>query len=96
LKFLQTTQSGFAEMETSLAAGNVQRVRELGHRIKSAARAVGALGLAALCERLEHLPPGATFEAEHAAAQPMVAALWPVLGQISEHIMHDPCPTDSA
>ncbi|MBC7456077.1 MAG: response regulator, partial [Massilia sp.] len=33
LKFLQTTQSGFAEMETSLAAGNVQRVRELGHRI---------------------------------------------------------------
>lgn len=88
LKFLHSTQDGFAEMETALAAGKVQRVRELGHRIKSAARAVGALGLAELCERLEHLPH-ATAEAEQAAARTMIAALWPLLAQISEHIMQD-------
>ena len=87
VKFLQSSQGGFEEMETSLAAGNVQRVRELGHRIKSAARTVGALGMAELCERLEHLAPGTPAQ-EMAAARPIVAALWPLLAQITEHIRH--------
>ena len=89
-KFLQTTQAGFDEMEQSLGAGDVQRVRELGHRIKSAARTVGALGMAELCEQLEHLPadtPGAPGAA--AQARELVARLWPLLEQITEHIMQN-------
>ncbi|SHH51295.1 PAS domain-containing hybrid sensor histidine kinase/response regulator [Massilia sp. CF038] len=87
-KFLQTTHEGFDDMERALAAGNVERVRELGHRIKSAARTVGALGMATLCERLEQLPP-ATSEQERQAARDLVARLWPLLEQVTEHIMQN-------
>ncbi len=87
-KFLQTTQKAFEDMETALAAGNVQQVRELGHRIKSAARTVGALGLGTLCEQLEALPV-TTRETERAEASAIVARLWPLLAQITEHIMQN-------
>ncbi len=87
-KFLQSTQGGFDEMETALAAGNVQRVRELGHRIKSAARTVGALGMAELCERLENLPV-VDEASDKAPAAALVAHLWPLLEQITEHIMQN-------
>jgi two-component system sensor histidine kinase/response regulator len=87
-KFLQSTQGGFDEMEDSLAAANVERVRELGHRIKSAARTVGALGMADLCERLEKLPV-VDADTDMAAARALVAQLWPLLEQITEHIMQN-------
>ena len=87
-KFLQSTQDGFAEMENALAAGDVGRVRELGHRIKSAARTVGALGMADLCERLENLPVSdpATDQAEAAR---LLAKLWPLLERVTEQVMQN-------
>jgi PAS domain S-box-containing protein len=85
-KFLQTTQEGFNDMETALGRGDVQQVRELGHRIKAAARTVGALGLADLCEDLERLPP-ADAAKESAAAAAIVAQLWPLLERVTEQIM---------
>jgi PAS domain S-box-containing protein len=87
-KFLQTTQDGFEDMERALAAGNVGRVRDLGHRIKSAARTVGALGMAALCEQLEQLPATGS-EHDRKAARAIVARLWPLLEQVTEHIMQN-------
>jgi two-component system sensor histidine kinase/response regulator len=87
-KFLQSTQAGFDEMEDCLALGNVVRVRELGHRIKSAARTVGALGMADLCERLEHLPESGELS-EQAEARALLARLWPLLEQVTEHIMQN-------
>ncbi|MEC5161866.1 two-component system, sensor histidine kinase and response regulator [Janthinobacterium sp. CG_23.3] len=85
-KFLQTTQEGFADMEAALARGDVQQVRELGHRIKSSARTVGALGLADLCQNLETLPlQEPAREAEQAAL--LVARLWPLLELVTEQIM---------
>ena len=85
-KFLQTTQDGFTEMETALAKGDVQQVRELGHRIKSSARTVGALGLADLCARLEVIPAGPAAQ-EQASASALVAKLWPLLELVTEQIM---------
>ncbi|MEO7497408.1 MAG: ATP-binding protein [Massilia sp.] len=58
LKFLLSTEDGVREMERALATGDLERVRELGHRIKSAARMVGAIGLAEQCQALETLAPG--------------------------------------
>ncbi|WP_426208942.1 PAS domain S-box protein [Massilia sp. TWP1-3-3] len=87
-KFLHSTQSGLDDMEASLRDGNVMRVRELGHRIKSAARTVGALGMAEMCQRLEDLPFG-TAQLEQAEAAAMVAGLWPLLEKITEHIMQN-------
>ncbi|SFF56132.1 PAS domain S-box-containing protein [Duganella sp. CF458] len=82
-KFLQTTEAGLADMEAALAAGELQKLRELGHRIKSSARAVGALGMAELCAQLEQLAP----EADAAAARAVLERLWPLLQAVSEHIM---------
>ncbi|MES2261060.1 MAG: PAS domain S-box protein [Pseudomonadota bacterium] len=85
-KFLQTTQSGFQDMETALAGGQVERVRELGHRIKSSARTVGALGMADLCQALELLAAGETAD-EVARARAILARLWPLLERVTEQIM---------
>ena len=82
-KFLQTTDAGFTEMEDALAAGELQKVRELGHRIKSSARAVGALGMAELCLQLEQLPA----TADSASARHLLDQLWSLLHLVSEHIM---------
>ncbi|HEX8611896.1 MAG TPA: ABC transporter substrate-binding protein [Telluria sp.] len=87
-KFLQTTQAGFEEMETALAAGDVARVRELGHRIKSSARTVGAMGMGELCLRLENLAHGSPAS-ERAEAKALVAQLWPLLARITEQIMQN-------
>ena len=86
-KFLQSTEAGFNEMEAALAAGELQKVRELGHRIKSSARAVGALGLAELCLQLEQLAPEADARAGAASARSLLDRLWPLLSAVSEHIM---------
>jgi PAS domain S-box-containing protein len=83
-KFLQTTEAGFNDMEAALAAGELQKVRELGHRIKSSARTVGALGMAELCQQLEQLPDA---EAGAGAARGLLDRLWPLLHAVSEHIM---------
>jgi two-component system sensor histidine kinase/response regulator len=87
-KFLHSSQQGFDEMDAALAAGQVERVRELGHRIKSAARTVGAIGMAELCQQLEHLAAGEP-EAERAAAAELVARLWTLLAAISEQIVQN-------
>ncbi|MGV7209358.1 ATP-binding protein [Oxalobacteraceae bacterium A2-2] len=83
-KFLHTTQEGLAGMERALARGELQAARELGHRIKSSARTVGALGMARLCEQLEHLPEGPQAASRAAS---LLARLWPLLERVSEHIM---------
>jgi PAS domain S-box-containing protein len=87
-KFLQTTQDGFDEMEAALAAGDIARVRELGHRIKSSARTVGAMGLGELCLRLENLAHGSPAS-ERAEARALVEQLWPLLARITEQIMQN-------
>ena len=85
-KFLQSTQEGLGAMEAALARGDVQAMRELGHRIKSAARTVGALGMGELCLQMELLPAGAADD-ERARAAALLARLWPLLEQITEQIM---------
>ncbi len=87
-KFLQSTQDGFADMDAALARGDVQQVRELGHRIKSAARTVGALGMGELCLELEQLPLSDSRQ-ECAQAGAIVAKLWPLLELITEQIMNN-------
>jgi len=52
-KFLHSTQQGVRDMELALAQGEVQAVRAIAHRLKSAASTVGAFAMADLCQRLE-------------------------------------------
>jgi two-component system sensor histidine kinase/response regulator len=84
-RFAETSASGIAEMQACLAAGDVARMRELGHRIKSAARMVGADPMALLCERLETLPP-ADAATEQADAAALLARLLPMFTDVSARI----------
>ena len=87
-KFLQTSEAGFSEMEQAAAAGDIQAVRDLGHRMKASARTVGAMGLGELCQQLENLPAGDPAS-EARAARALIDQLWPLLAQITEHIMNN-------
>jgi signal transduction histidine kinase/HPt (histidine-containing phosphotransfer) domain-containing protein/ActR/RegA family two-component response regulator len=85
VKFLQSAEEGLRDMEAALARGDVQSVRELGHRLKASARTVGAFGLADLCQELEQLEPGESAS-EIALAQPLVGQLKSLLKQVRAHI----------
>ncbi|MYM87508.1 response regulator [Rugamonas sp. FT82W] len=92
IKFLHSAQDGVRAMEEALARGEIQALRDLGHRIKSSARSAGAFGLADLCGKLEQLAPG-DASSEVACAQPLVAQLRDALEQVAEQIMRN---TDDA
>jgi two-component system sensor histidine kinase/response regulator len=80
--FLTTARDGLHELDAALARGDMARMRELGHKMKTSAQIVGAPRIAALCESLEQLPlDGAKREAALATA--LVAQLSPLLKQAS-------------
>jgi HPt (histidine-containing phosphotransfer) domain-containing protein len=82
LLFLESASEAMVDLEAALAAGDNERLANLGHRLKSSARAVGAMGFANLCEALE-AQRGADGNAE---AQPVVVRLGELLVTLREHI----------
>lgn len=85
IKFLESAGDGVREMEAAVARGKVQAVRDVAHRIKSAARSVGATSMADMCHDLEQLAHEQA-SSELARAQPMVDELHDQLQQIAEQI----------
>ncbi len=53
LKFLETAQKTLDEMEIAHTGGDMAALGGLGHKLKSSARTVGAIGFADLCHALE-------------------------------------------
>jgi two-component system sensor histidine kinase/response regulator len=53
--FLDNAASTVAELEAALQAGSLAGLKKLGHRLKSSARAVGAMRLADACLALEQV-----------------------------------------
>ncbi|MYN15957.1 response regulator [Rugamonas sp. FT107W] len=92
VKFLHSAQAGVRDMEEALARGEMQTLRDLGHRVKSSARSAGAFGMAELCWKLEQLAPG-DAGSEAACAQRLVAQLRESLEQVAAQIMRN---TDDA
>ena len=70
------------EIEDALAHADNTRLADLGHRLKSSARAVGAMGFAQLCEALE----AQRGDADMAQATPVVVRLSALLELLGEHI----------
>ncbi|KQQ47429.1 histidine kinase [Duganella sp. Leaf126] len=88
-KFLHNAQEGLSAMEAAIRRGDLAQVRELGHRLKSPARTVGALGMGDMLASLELLPTGASDAANLAAARVCLTRLWPLLELITEQIMQN-------
>ena len=53
--FVEQMPESIAELEAALASSDLPALADLGHRLKSSSKMVGAMGVAALCESLEGL-----------------------------------------
>jgi len=82
LLFLSSARDGLAEIDEALAAGDLAHLSELGHRTKSAARAVGAMQFGNLCYALEQVRK----DADTGNAQRLVAELHAMLDVLDQHI----------
>jgi signal transduction histidine kinase/HPt (histidine-containing phosphotransfer) domain-containing protein/BarA-like signal transduction histidine kinase len=80
--FVEAMPESMAELNTALDDGDLPTLADLGHRLKSSARMVGALGLAGLYELLEGLRHGGTV----ADARRIVDRIPPVLARISDDV----------
>ena len=81
--FLDAARDGLVELEDTIAEGDMERVADLGHRIKSSARAVGAMGFAQQCQQLEALREGGSAEQARAVAARMAAMLEALAGHVA-------------
>ena len=82
MMFLDLTQEAIVEIEIALAHGDMAMLSVLGHRTKSSARTVGAMGFGELCQALEQLKDGGDTE----QARDIVVQMRTLLAQISENI----------
>lgn len=82
MMFLDLTQEAIVEIETALAHEDMVTLSALGHRTKSSARTVGAMGFGALCQALEELKSSEDTE----QARGIVVQMRPLLARISESI----------
>jgi HPt (histidine-containing phosphotransfer) domain-containing protein len=82
LLFLTTARESLAEMDEALAMEDLAHLSELGHRTKSAARAVGAMQFGNLCYALEQ----ARHDADTGNAARLIRELHAMLSVLDQHI----------
>ncbi|RFC33442.1 MAG: PAS domain S-box-containing protein [Candidatus Nitrotoga sp. SPKER] len=82
MMFLDLTQEAIIEIETALAHEDMATLSALGHRTKSSARTVGAMGFGELCQALEQLKGREDIK----QARDIVIQMRTLLAQISKTI----------
>ena len=82
-KFLESAQQGLEEISVALQKENLVELGALGHRNKSPARTVGALGYADLCLSLEKFKGGGDVEQARIIVEKMRALLVQITEQIN-------------
>ncbi|SFL58237.1 CHASE domain-containing protein [Rugamonas rubra] len=85
LLFLDSARDGMVEVDAALAEGDLIQLSELGHRIKSSARAVGAMSFGDLCLALEHV----RHDEESGRAAQLVAQMHALLPRLREQIAQE-------
>ena len=82
LLFHESAQRTMGQIEEALARQDMGSAADLAHRLKSSARAIGAMGFANLCDALESMREG-----QDASDAPALAArMAELLVQLGEHI----------
>ncbi|MBV7535164.1 CHASE domain-containing protein [Duganella sp. sic0402] len=82
LLFLSSARDGLAEMDEALAMEDLAHLAELGHRTKSAARAVGAMQFGNLCYALEQV----RNDADTSKAEAIIRELHAMLAVLDQYI----------
>ncbi len=83
--FIDSARQGLAEIDAALEREDRAGLGAVGHRIKSPARSVGAMGFADRCQALEQFRDGGSLE----QARDIVTQLHSLLEQIKERIDKD-------
>ncbi|MBZ2209449.1 CHASE domain-containing protein [Massilia soli] len=83
--FLDSARDGLDELGQALDRVDGERVSDLGHRIKSSARAVGATSFGQLCVELEEMR--GSFDV--ARARDLVRRMYALLEQLERHIAQE-------
>ncbi len=83
--FLDAARDGLRELDEAIARADLARVADLGHRIKSSAKAVGAMRFAEQCRRLEDLRE----DRDAGQARAIVARMAALLEQLDRHIAQE-------
>ena len=82
LMFLDLVQKAMIEIESALEHGDLAKLSALGHRTKSSAKTVGAMGFSELCHALEQLKDNGDI----GQARDIVVRMQVLLEQITEKI----------
>jgi len=85
-RFMLSALSTMDEMRRALRSGDFAVLSSLAHRLKSSARAVGAMSLGKCCERIEHAPPACGATEMHCHMAVMEDALAHLMTRLSEHV----------
>jgi len=84
--FLDSAREGLAEIDVALAAGDLARAAAVAHRLKSSARAVGALGFADLCAELERQHADASDHLRQAQAKALGIRLRSIFARLERQV----------
>ena len=85
LLFVESARDGMREVDAALAQDDLVALSELGHRIKSSARAVGAMQFGNLCLALERV----RSDPDTANARRLVAQMHAMLAVLDRHIAQE-------
>ncbi len=85
LLFLTSARDGLQEMDEALEMEDLAHLAELGHRTKSAARAVGAMQFGNLCHALEQV----RHDSDTVNARRLVQELHAMLSVLDQHIAQE-------
>ncbi|HWW70191.1 MAG TPA: Hpt domain-containing protein, partial [Duganella sp.] len=83
--FVESARDGMREIDAALARDDLLLLSELGHRIKSSARAVGAMRFGNLCLALERV----RSDPDTANARRLVAQMHAMLVVLDRHIAQE-------
>jgi CheY-like chemotaxis protein/HPt (histidine-containing phosphotransfer) domain-containing protein len=93
--FVEAIPESVAELDDALARADLGALADAGHRLKSSARMVGALGFAALCQSLEQFRGGGTVEQARAIVEKMPALLAAIEAEIGR-LLDDKPPMETS
>ena len=85
--FIESVSGTLAELDQALAAGDMGKLSDLGHRLKSSSSMVGALGFAAMCQRLEDMRDDATLLQARKVVDQMPAILAMVSAELAKGLL---------
>jgi two-component system sensor histidine kinase/response regulator len=71
--FLDSARDGLGDIREAVGRGDMERAADIGHRMKSSARAVGAMDFSQLCHQLEQLRVGGAVAEAHLLLGRMLA-----------------------